>query len=267
MCFTPFRLAASISVLLCTSMSTVYPVIRKSPVTFVNASSKVRGSSRSMKREAPNWSASSSRFAFLRVPTENRASLLFKFFATSFPTSPVTPNTSRLLEVFILNLLCTGFLLGNSGLALAAGGQNDLPRQPTGLVGGQEHCDRRDVRGLPDAAEGRHGNHLLLVITSDSDNAGRASALRCRCPGVDRVHSNLSRPQLLCEHSCDCVESTLGCRVDRQAGRGHLRRHRADVDDAATPRPEVLDGLTDHQKGTEYVRVELPVEFFLGHRF
>jgi hypothetical protein len=28
-----------------------------------------------------------------------------------------------------------------------------------------------------------------------------------------------------------------------------LRRHRADVDDAATPRPEVLDGLTDHQKG------------------
>src|SRR5205814_9642622 len=61
--------------------------------------------------------------------------------------------------------------------------------------------------GLPDAAEGRHGNHLLLVITSDSDNAGRASALRCRCPGVDRVHSNLSRPQLLCEHSCDCVES------------------------------------------------------------
>src|SRR6266436_4425524 len=59
----------------------------------------------------------------------------------------------------------------------------------------------------------------------------------------------------------------LGCRVDRQVGRGQLRRHRADVDDAATPRPEILDGLTDHQKGTQYVRVELPVEFFLGHRF
>jgi len=29
------------------------------------------------------------------------------------------------------------------------------------------------------------------------------------------------------------------------------------------PRPEVLDGLTNHQKGTEYVRVELPVEFVL----
>src|ERR1700738_4601041 len=49
------------------------------------------------------------------------------------------------------------FLLGNTGLAQAAGGQNDLPRQPTGLVGGQEHCDRRDVRGLPDATEWRHG--------------------------------------------------------------------------------------------------------------
>jgi len=38
---------------------------------------------------------------FLRVPTEKCASLLLKFFATSFPTCPVTPNTSRLLEVFI----------------------------------------------------------------------------------------------------------------------------------------------------------------------
>src|SRR5712664_3870699 len=151
-------------------------------------------------------------------------------------------------------------------LALAAGGQKDLPRQPTGLVGGQEHRDRRDVRGLPDAAEGRHGNHLLLEITPDSDHAGRASALGCRRPGVDGVHSNLSRPQLLREHPCDCVEGTLGCRVDRQVGRGQLRRHRADVDDAATPRPEVLHGLTNHQKGTEHVRVELPVEFFLGHR-
>src|SRR5437773_5500864 len=72
-----------------------------------------------------------------------------------------------------------------TNLALAAGGQNELPRQPTGLVGGQEHCDRRDVRGLPAAAEWRQGNHLLLVITSDSDNAGRASALGCRRPGVD----------------------------------------------------------------------------------
>src|SRR6266446_1752873 len=71
---------------------------------------------------------------------------------------------------------------------------------------------------------------------------------------------------LLCEHPCDCVEGTLRCGVDRQVRRGQLRRHRANVDDAATPRPEVLDGLTNHQKGTEYVRVELPVEFFLGHR-
>src|SRR5229473_4869709 len=76
------------------------------------------------------------------------------------------------------------FLLGNTGLALAARGQNYLPRQPTGLVGGQEHRDRRDVRGLPDAAEGRHGNHLLLEITPDSDHAGRASALGCRRPGL-----------------------------------------------------------------------------------
>src|SRR5882672_6265740 len=54
------------------------------------------------------------------------------------------------------------FLLGNTGLALAARGQNYLPRQPTGLVGGQEHRDRRNVRGLPDAAEGRHCNDLSL---------------------------------------------------------------------------------------------------------
>src|SRR6201993_512211 len=71
-------------------------------------------------------------------------------------------------------LLHSVSLLGR-GLAPAAGGRNELPRQPTGLVGGQEHCDRRDVRGLPDAAEWRQGNHLLLVIASDSNNAGRAS--------------------------------------------------------------------------------------------
>src|SRR5439155_24400483 len=136
-------------------------------------------------------SASSFRFAFLRVPTEKFAPLLLKFLATSFPTCPVTPNTSRLFDLFILISFVVRFRLLNSvsllgrGLAPAAGGRNELPRQPTGLVGGQEHCDRRDVRGLPDAAEWRQGNHLLLVITSDSDNAGRASALGCRRPGVD----------------------------------------------------------------------------------
>src|SRR5882724_9150358 len=75
--------------------------MRKMPVMFFNASLKVRGSSRSIKRDAPNWSASVCRFASLRDPTEKCAPLLSKFFATSFPTCPVTPNTSRLLEPFI----------------------------------------------------------------------------------------------------------------------------------------------------------------------
>src|SRR3984893_18338691 len=70
--------------------------------TFFNASSKVRGSSRSINRDDPNWFASSSRFALRRDPTEKYASLLFRLVATSFPTCPVTPNTSRLLELFIL---------------------------------------------------------------------------------------------------------------------------------------------------------------------
>src|SRR6266404_1052312 len=71
---------------------------------FLNASSKVRGSSRSINRDAPNLPASSSRIAFLRVPTERFASLLLKCLATSFPTCPVAPNTSRLLELFMRNL-------------------------------------------------------------------------------------------------------------------------------------------------------------------
>src|SRR5580704_4085538 len=70
--------------------------------TFFNASSKVRGSSRSItNRDDPNWFASSSRFALRRDPTEKYASLLFRLVATSFPTCPVTPNTSSLLEPLI----------------------------------------------------------------------------------------------------------------------------------------------------------------------
>lgn len=51
-----------------------------------------------------------------------------------------------------LNLLfSTQFLLANGGLAQTARGQNYFSRQPTCFIGGQEHCDRCDVRGLPDA--------------------------------------------------------------------------------------------------------------------
>src|SRR5580704_3529640 len=42
----------------------------------------------------------------------------------------------------------------------------------------------RPGMGMRDAAEGRHGDRLLLEITPDSDHAGRASTLGCRCPGV-----------------------------------------------------------------------------------
>ena len=52
--------------------------------TFLNASSKVLGSSRSIKRDAPNWFASSSRFALLRDPTEKYASLLFRLWRQVF---------------------------------------------------------------------------------------------------------------------------------------------------------------------------------------
>jgi len=50
-----------------------------------------------------------------------------------------------------LNLLfSTQFLLANSGLAQTARGHNYFSCQPTCLVGGQEHCDPSDVRGLPE---------------------------------------------------------------------------------------------------------------------
>jgi hypothetical protein len=70
-----------------------------------------------------------------------------------------------------------------SGLAQTAGGQNYFSRQPTGLVGGQEHCDPSDVRGLPDATEWRHGKQLFLEVTSDSDYAARAPSVAV-APGL-----------------------------------------------------------------------------------
>src|ERR1700730_18223210 len=42
------------------------------------------------------------RFVHAMPLSQKYASLLFRLVATSFPTCPVTPNTSRLLELFIL---------------------------------------------------------------------------------------------------------------------------------------------------------------------
>src|SRR5438552_17341106 len=113
-------------------------------------------------------------------------------------------------------LFSARFLLGNSGLALAAGGQNDLPRQPTGLVGGQEHCGRCDVRGLPDAAEGRHGNHLLLVVTANSNHAGRASAFGVQRAGMAHIATTVFGPYFLYEHAWSPASAPSGGTISRR---------------------------------------------------
>jgi hypothetical protein len=81
------------------------------------------------------------------------------------------------------------FLLAHGGLAQTAGGPNNFSRQPTCLVGGQEHCDQSDVRGLPDATEWRHGKQLLLEIGYPLPSATTTGLPRLRpfAPLLDKV--------------------------------------------------------------------------------
>src|SRR5260370_34046635 len=99
--------------------------------------------------------------AFGCLPKNVRHSLL-NSLRQGFLLVPLHPTRADGLKCSCESLLYW-FLLGSRGLAPAAGGRNELSRQPTGLVGGQEYSDRRDVRGVSDAAEGSHGKDLLLV--------------------------------------------------------------------------------------------------------
>src|ERR1700745_2136012 len=99
----------------------------------------------------PGW------FEAVKKPSCASEESLFLFSIRPMPRSlprPLRPPSR----------IATQFLLANGGLTQTAGGQNNFSRQPTGLVGGQEHRDPSDVRGLPDATEWRHGKQLFLAV-------------------------------------------------------------------------------------------------------
>src|SRR5260221_3147316 len=77
----------------------------------------------------------------------------------------------------------------------AARGEQDLAGHPRRLGGGEEHGHRGDVTRLADAAEGRLRRQLFLEVASW--NTLGASALGVDDARIDRVHSNLPRPELL----------------------------------------------------------------------
>ena len=84
--------------------------------------------------------------------------------------------------------------------------------------------------------------------------------------GVDRIDSNLSRPEFFRQCPCDCINRALGRSVyARRRGSGDAC-HRADVDHASTIDTKVPRRLLSGGQQTEDIQIELLSVRFIGHR-
>src|SRR6266542_945316 len=97
------------------------------------------------------------------------------------------------------------------GLADAAGGEELLAGQPAGVVRGEEHGDGGDVADLAAATERSLFDRLLFPFRADDPGTRRAFGLdHAR---VDRVDTDLPRPEFLGEHAGDSVHRGFGAGV------------------------------------------------------
>jgi hypothetical protein len=110
-------------------------------------------------------------------------------------------------------------------LAQAAGGEQGLAGEPTGVCGRQEDRYGCDVAGLAGASERSLGFAILLPFSSDEADGMRALGLNeARIDGVD---ANLPGAKLFAEDPCDGIDGTLGSGVgDSREGWSRLRSTR-----------------------------------------
>ena len=77
---------------------------------------------------------------------------------------------------------------------------------------------------------------------------------------VDRIDANLARAKLLGQRLGDRIDGRLGAAIDRGGGDRRMGHDRADVDDRAAGRAEMLGGFLRSQDQAEHVEIELLVE-------
>src|SRR5260221_6248376 len=106
-----------------------------------------------------------------------------------------------------------------------------LAGDPAGLGRRQEDCHRADIAGLADAAKRRLRLDLLSEVAAGDPR--RVHAFGLDHAGVERVDTDLARPQFLGERPRHGVHRGLGAAVDGSAGKPRRSGHRADVDEPA----------------------------------
>ncbi len=92
-----------------------------------------------------------------------------------------------------------GKRLGLRPLLQTAAGIKGFARQPAGILGSEENCDRRDVCWLSQAAKRRLRNHLLFEIAAD--DACRDDAFSLYATRRDGVDADVARTELLWQGS------------------------------------------------------------------
>src|SRR5271166_1533172 len=104
------------------------------------------------------------------------------------------------------------------GLAEAAADQQLFTREPPGVVGSQEHCDRGDIARLTEAAKRSLSDQSLLKVSTQ-----KTGALHAFCfdhAGIESVDPDLLWSQLTSEHAGDGVDGAFGTGVDGRCRRG-----------------------------------------------
>jgi hypothetical protein len=100
-----------------------------------------------------------------------------------------------------------------------------------------------------------------LIETSGKNSFGNYHS------GIDRVDSDVARPELFRECSCDRIDRSLGCVVNHRRGRSEGAGERTNVNDGAALLIKMLQRLLSDEKRPQNIGIEHAVELFFRHIF
>src|SRR5918996_4533248 len=197
---------------------------------------------------ASSWPACSWRPATtMRWPSRAKA----RAAARPIPVSaPVIKTTGVPITVLLSIQPLTCLPMLKARLPQAARHQQRLPGHVLRVGRRQIHRRRGDVVGLAHAAERRlRLDHLL---EGASGQTGGIHPLGLDHAGVDRVHANLPRAELLGQDARDGIDGALRRGVDHGVRWAEGADTRADVDDAPPLGPHVLHRFLRDQQQAEH---------------
>src|SRR5260370_10516399 len=145
--------------------------------------------------------------------------------------------------------------IGQTLLTLTAGTQQSLAGSPAGIVRSAENRCRSDVLRLCNAPKRRCRFNMLAEVALGKPHS--VQALRLNHPWIQRVHANLLRSKFLRQRNRNRIHRGLGSAVNRPIRHRHRTHDRADVDDRAAIRPDVLHPLLLRQQQPPPIQFEL----------